>query len=267
MAHEVFVSYSSKDKPVADAVCGALESAETRCWIAPRDIRPGASWGGSIISAIEESRIMVIVFSSSANESPQVAREVERAAQKRVTVLPFRIEALEPTGDLEYFLSTTQWLDAFTPPMENHLQTLVGAVHSILGAPAREMSLDALPAQAPTNGVHSLHVPGFAGRPAIAVLPFENLGGDPDDEYFAEGMAEDLIMRLSSYRWFPVIAGNSTFAYKGKSIDVSQLREELNVRYVVEGKLLPFQLSEVDSQLVLQCPVQVLECSLKQDSL
>ncbi len=86
-------------------------------------------------------------------------------------------------------------------------------------------------------GAAELTVPGFSGRPAIAVLPFDNLSGDPEQEYFADGIAEDLITRLSSWRWFPVIARNSSFSYKGKSVDVRQVSRELGVRYVVEGSV------------------------------
>jgi adenylate cyclase len=82
-----------------------------------------------------------------------------------------------------------------------------------------------------------LTVPGFGGRPAIAVLAFDNLSGDPDQEYFADGIAEDLITRLSAQRWVPVIARNSSFTYKGKAVDVKQVSRELGVRYVVEGSV------------------------------
>ena len=82
-----------------------------------------------------------------------------------------------------------------------------------------------------------LSVPGFSGAPAIAVLPFDNLSGDPEQEYFADGMAEDLITRISAWRWFPVIARNSSFVYKGQAVDVKQVSRELGVRYVVEGSV------------------------------
>ena len=82
-----------------------------------------------------------------------------------------------------------------------------------------------------------LTVPGFEGRPAIAVLAFDNLSGDPEHEYFADGIAEDLITRLSAWRDFPVIARNSSFTYKGKPVDVKQVSRELGVRYVVEGSV------------------------------
>jgi TIR domain-containing protein len=79
LAHDVFISYSSKDKTIGDAVCATLEASGIRCWIAPRDIAPGADWGESIIAAIQGSRVFVLVFSGHANESQQIKREVERA--------------------------------------------------------------------------------------------------------------------------------------------------------------------------------------------
>jgi adenylate cyclase len=92
-------------------------------------------------------------------------------------------------------------------------------------------------AEAPAADLDPLTVPGFEGRPAIAVLPFDNLSGDPEQEYFADGIAEDLITRLSYGQWFPVIARNSSFTYKGKPADVKQVSRELGARYVVEGSV------------------------------
>jgi TolB-like protein/cytochrome c-type biogenesis protein CcmH/NrfG len=80
-------------------------------------------------------------------------------------------------------------------------------------------------------------VPGFRGRPTIAVLPFDNLSRDPEQEYFADGLTEDLITRLSMWRSFPVMARNSTFVYKGKSVDIKQVASDLQVRYIVEGSV------------------------------
>jgi len=74
-------------------------------------------------------------------------------------------------------------------------------------------------------------------RPAVAILPFRNMSGDPAQEYFADGITEDLITALSAWRWFPVIARNSTFAYKGRAGDVTQIGRALGARYVVEGSV------------------------------
>ena len=136
MAHDVFVSHSVKDKLVADAIVARLEAESVRCWVAPRDVVPGADWGESIVDAIESSRIMILIFSKSANDSRQIKREVERAVDKGVYIIPFRVDDIEPTKSLEYFISTSQWMDAFPPPLERHLETLAKTVKAILsGAP------------------------------------------------------------------------------------------------------------------------------------
>ena len=74
-------------------------------------------------------------------------------------------------------------------------------------------------------------------RPSIAVLPFANMSGDPEQEYFADGISEDIITGLSKLRWFFVIARNSSFIYKGKAVDVKRVARELGVRYVLEGSV------------------------------
>src|SRR5215472_675938 len=74
-------------------------------------------------------------------------------------------------------------------------------------------------------------------RPSIAVLPFENIGGDPEQEYFADGIVEEIITALSRMQWLFVIARNSSFAYKGRAIDVKQIGRELGVRYLLEGSV------------------------------
>lgn len=80
-------------------------------------------------------------------------------------------------------------------------------------------------------------VPGFGGRPAIAVLPFDNLSTDPEQAYFADGIAEDILTRLAMWRWMPVIARNSSFAYRGKAIDLKQIGAALGARYILEGSV------------------------------
>jgi TolB-like protein len=88
-------------------------------------------------------------------------------------------------------------------------------------------------------------------RPSIAVLPFANLSGDVEQEYFAEGISEDIITALTRHRWFFVIARNSSFSYKGRHIDVKQVGAELGVRYVLEGSVRKFaQRVRVTVQLV-----------------
>jgi len=79
--------------------------------------------------------------------------------------------------------------------------------------------------------------PELPDRPSIAVLPFENMSGDPEQEYFSDGIVEDIITALSRMRWLFVIARNSSFTYKGRAVDVKQVGRELGVRYVLEGSV------------------------------
>jgi TolB-like protein/class 3 adenylate cyclase/Tfp pilus assembly protein PilF len=80
-------------------------------------------------------------------------------------------------------------------------------------------------------------VPSLPDRPSIAVLPFDNMSGDPEQDYFADGIVEDVITALSRIRWLFVIARNSSFAYKGRAVDIKQIGRELGVRYVLEGSV------------------------------
>jgi hypothetical protein len=133
-AYDVFISYSHEDKPVADAACAVLERHGVRCWIAPRDVTLGMNYGESIMDAIAGARIMVLVFSDHANNSPQVEREIERAVSKGLWLIPIRIEDVVPRKSLEYFISSSHWLDAITPPMEQHLDRLAEAVRNSLAS-------------------------------------------------------------------------------------------------------------------------------------
>ena len=134
MEFDAFISYSSQDKPAANAACAVLESAGVRCWIAPRDIMAGGEYGAAIVEAIDRCRVMVLIFSSSANNSGQIRREIERAVSKGVPIVPLRIEQVVPTKSMEYFLGAIHWLDALTPPLETHLQKLAETVKALLDA-------------------------------------------------------------------------------------------------------------------------------------
>jgi hypothetical protein len=138
MAHDVFISHSSNNRPIANAVCAALESAGIRCWIAPRDVMPGRSYSGEITRAIQQSRAFILIFSQHSNNSEQVLREVQLAANSRLHIVQFRIDAVAPSDDLEYYLSGPHWLDAVTPPLENHLGQLTNSVKALLSLPRTE---------------------------------------------------------------------------------------------------------------------------------
>jgi hypothetical protein len=161
---DVFISYATKDKTVADAVCARLESVGIRCWIAPRDIVASTSYGEAIIDAIHGAKLMVLVFSANANASGHIPKEVERAVSNCVPILPFRIEDVAPGKSLDYFIGSVHWLDAMTPPMEKHLDQLAATVTKLLPAVTGEPR----PSAAPGSGVWQQRGPSSAPPTAAA---------------------------------------------------------------------------------------------------
>lgn len=132
MTHDVFISYSSQNKTVADAVCAKLESRKIRCWIAPRDVPAGHPYAAALIKAINSCRIVVLILSADSNKSVHVLREVGEAVDNAIPILPLRIEDIEPSEEMRYYIKSLHWLDALSPPRERHLEKLVDSVQALL---------------------------------------------------------------------------------------------------------------------------------------
>ena len=131
MVKTVFLSHSSRDARKASSICRYLEEQGINCWIAPRDVAAGEEYGAEIIKGIENANALVLVLSERANQSSHVLREVERAIHKGKAVFPVRVQDVQPSGALEYFVSSSQWIDAFRPPLEQNLPRLVDALRSL----------------------------------------------------------------------------------------------------------------------------------------
>ena len=132
MAHDVFISYASQDKAVANAACAVIEGRQIRRWIAPRDILRGVTYAEALTEALRGSKILVLVLSTYSNNSKHVMREVEVAVESGVTVVPLRIAEMSLSKAMVYFLKSIHWLDAITPPMDGHLQELAATCQNIL---------------------------------------------------------------------------------------------------------------------------------------
>lgn len=132
MAHDLFISYSSKDKNIADAVCSRMETGGIRCWYAPRDIEPGSDWADSIVEAINTSRIMVLIFTQNSNISAQVLREVDCAVTAGATVIPMRLEDVEPVEGMKPYLSDLHWLDAVDEQLEASIEELYTLCRAVM---------------------------------------------------------------------------------------------------------------------------------------
>jgi hypothetical protein len=113
LAKDAFLSYATADNEAAFRLCRLLEERGIGCWIAPRDVLPGADYGQAIIRAIEQTATTLLLLSSHANASIHVTHEVERATSKRKRLIPIRLEDVQPGPSLELHLATAQWVDAW----------------------------------------------------------------------------------------------------------------------------------------------------------
>jgi TolB-like protein len=287
---DVFISYASPNSSIADAACAALEGAGLACWIAPRDVTPGAFYGDEIVHAIDSSKAIVLILSHDATSSPHVLREVERAASKHHPVVSLRIDEAPLPAALQYFLNTSQWLDALGGDTARALPKLVAAVRVAIEKPVtadhattatlrgdRDLTV---PAHASGNRsryrtaivavslmaagtaayiahrmwqreqrpIASVAPPAAARLPvgetilpiperSVAVLPFADMSEKRDQEYFSDGLSEELIDMLTKIPDLRVPARTSSFYFKGRQMKVPDIARELRVAHVLEGSV------------------------------
>jgi len=273
----VFLSYASPDAAVANQVCEYLESHGVACWMAPRDVKPGAAYADAIVRAINEASALVLVLSASAMASEHVSREVERAASKHKPVVAFRVDGANLSAELEYFLSRSQWIDVPVLGMPGALVTLAEAVgrgsavssqadpglgsggaggrasiNQAVGTASvasRVIVAAAVVIALSLGGVlavrfwQSKHrespAPAVAAisDKSIAVLPFADMSEKKDQEYFADGLADEVLSLLATLPDLNVISRTSSFQFKGKNVDLRTLGAQLGAAYVVEGSV------------------------------
>ena len=260
LGHDVFVSYASQDAAVANSLVENLEQQGLKCWIAPRDVKPGAQYADAIVRAINEAKAVVLVMSGSAMGSSHVAREVERAASKRKSIIPFRIDGAALNPELEYFLSNSQWIDVpklGMPAALARLNEAVGqgpgpvsqVVPRLAGGVGKWVAVAAAVLVAVSVAVwvgwlswsrsHNIVQPSTVAMAdkSIAVLPFTDMSEKKDQEYFGDGMAEEIIDLLVKVPILKVIGRTSSFQFKGKTQDLRSIGTQLGVAYVLEGSV------------------------------
>ncbi len=132
MSYDTFISHSSKDKGLAEVICRNLEASGIKCWIAPRDIIGGEKWDDAIKRGIKNSRSIILVFTSNSNASQEVLKEIIQAVESNIPIIPFRIDNINPSHLLDPYISAHQWLDAFNPPVEKHIDELSDSLCRLL---------------------------------------------------------------------------------------------------------------------------------------
>ncbi len=263
----IFISYASHDAAVANAVVENLEQRGLGCWLAPRDVRPGAQYADAIVRAINEAKAVVLVLSASAIGSDHVAREVERAASKHKPIIAFRIDSAVLNPGLEYFLSNSQWIDVPAIGMPAALAKLaqaaghgsgqtVAVVHAGSAKPLKRtggraklivgasvvISVGVAVALSVHFWSHSHKAAQSAAAVAItdksiAVLPFVDMSEKHDQEYFSDGLSEELIDMLTKVPELRVPARTSSFYFKGKQATIADIAKALGVAHVLEGSV------------------------------
>jgi len=131
--HDVFISYSTKDTLIANAICNRLESGGVRCWYAPRDVQPGKSWAGELMRAIRAAKVFLLVYSEDYNKSQPVLSELTEAVDAKCTIVPFRVDTCDMNDDLAFYLKKVHWLDALNPPTKEQIDNLYIHICTILG--------------------------------------------------------------------------------------------------------------------------------------
>lgn len=186
VVHDVFISSAADDKPVAEAVCAALERRGIRCWMAPRDVRPGSRYEDSIAEALDAAPVVVLVVSSRSIVSPDVIREARRAANRNSELIYFRIEDVELPGELQFlppYPHPPHPIDAFAPPLERHLSELASYIEGVLrirDSLVPRPGAASAPSAPSTSAPAPTHPPPSVGAPRPMVAPptiAETIGG------------------------------------------------------------------------------------------
>ncbi|MDP3521453.1 MAG: toll/interleukin-1 receptor domain-containing protein [Hydrogenophaga sp.] len=137
MKKSVFISHASKNFKLADSFRAWLEEKGVSCWIAPRDIPKGGQYGASIVDAIKDCSVFLLILTKESNISAAVANEVERAFSYQKTIVPVRVDDIRPQKEIEFFVSNAQWMDAIHTPLKSRTDEIAQIVHAIeMGAAA-----------------------------------------------------------------------------------------------------------------------------------
>ena len=225
---DVFVSYARSDKARVAPLVAAIEAQGWSVWWDP-EITPGQEFDRQIAAELKIAAAVLVVWTRNSVESRWVRGEAREGAERGILV-PVRFDVAELPIDVRA-LHTTDfdgWSGDHGSPQ---VQEVLRALGGLIQRQRAQQPIDAV--EHPVRGVSAAGL----GRVAICVLPFANMSGDPEQEYFSDGISEDIITDLSKVSALSVISRNSAFVYKGKHVDITRLARELKVSHVLEGSV------------------------------
>jgi adenylate cyclase len=225
---DVFISYARKDKARVAPLVAAIEASGWSVWWDP-EISPGQEFDRQIVAELKIATAVLVVWTPNSVESRWVRGEARDGVERGILV-PVRFERAEMPIDVRTF-HTTDMDDWGEDPQSPQAQEVLRALGAMV---ARKNAARA--ATAISSLARSASAPGPA-RVAICVLPFANMSGDPEQEYFSDGITEDIITDLSKVSALAVTSRNSAFVFKGKHVDVLKVARELKVDRVLEGSV------------------------------
>jgi adenylate cyclase len=225
---DVFVSYARSDKARVAPLVAAIEANGWTVWWDP-GISPGQEFDRQIALELKAATAVLVVWTPHSVESRWVRGEAREGAERGILV-PIRFERADLPIDVRALHTTDfdHWGEDSRSPQAQEVMRALGTMI------ARQRALQSAPAICASGQSASAH--GHA-RLAICVLPFANMSGDPEQEYFSDGITEDIITDLSKVSALAVTSRNSAFVFKGKHVDVPKVARELKVDHVLEGSV------------------------------
>jgi len=225
---DVFVSYARSDKARVAPLVAAIEAKGWSVWWDP-GIDPGQEFDRQIAAELTAAAAVLVVWTPSSVESRWVRGEAREGADRGILV-PVRFDGASLPIDVRA-LHTTDFDDWGENPGSPQAQEVLRALAAVIG---RDRARG--PEGRNADPAPSVTADGPA-RATICVLPFANLGGDPEQQYFSDGITEDIITELSRWGFLSVRSRSASFRYRGVAVDMRQVARELNVRYIVEGSI------------------------------
>jgi adenylate cyclase len=233
---DVFVSYARTDKAIVAPLVAAIEAQGWTVWWDP-EIAPGQEFDSQIEVELQAATAVLVVWTPTSVASRWVRGEAREAADRGLLV-PVRFEGARLPMDVRAIHTTDldSWgEDRTSAPFQDLLRALGGMIERQRAT--QPLKATAGPGPSSTSSPAPAASTAAAQRVSICVLPFANMSGDQEQEYFSDGISEDIITDLSKVSALAVVSRNTAFTFKGKNVDVSQVARQLKVSYVLEGSV------------------------------